>query len=581
MGGFLMRAVLLAVLLGLAAFPGIAASPGFLEEGTVLGRPLGEGQGPPIGVPFRDTALQAAGAKCDGTTNDAAAINAALSSGARTVVGPDNAVCRAGATIVVPGGVTLRSNNTASMGNNAGVPGGFTIKCDLAVNPCVRLDGDNNQSALVNVGVDRAAGTIPAGTVGVQLYGGMYTVLENVGVYRNAISIQEYDRGSFYGLFAIFNRVLTCMATDTHLEINGWRETRINQSRFGCNGNYDVANNNYVRITGGHGDGPNTVHIVNSQFNQGSAALVDCFMHWQNLGGGTDGPTSGWNIESVHVEQASSAFCTDATVVHLNGLQVSNSKFFGGFTPDASFFRLNPGTNPSSMNLTGNQIIAWGDLTIAPSAQFSGMIWTGNEIITTGSGINLTGVGSSQALLYANRWQTMHLAGNWGGLGVYGTGGVNSNTATGFFIVEVPGYGVFPCTMQLVFSTSNTGVTYKTPAPICQWQRDRNAITVSFYVELTSKGTASGTATLSGLPYQASFAPGLGTSVLFVRDVAGVGGPVLGSTGAATKIINLYKTTDTGLLELDATNFTNTSVVQGLITYILDSSGSGLPPLGP
>jgi hypothetical protein len=380
------------------------------------------------------------GAKCDGATDDAPAITKAFLSSAKTISGPDVGVCRTSATVIVPGGSTLRGRNSASMGTNASTPGGFTIKCDLTTNPCIRLDGDNNQSALINVGVDRAAGAIPGGTVGVQLYGGMYTILENVGIYRQSIGIQLYDRASFFGLYAVLNRVLTCSMTESHIEINGWRETRVNQSRFGCNGALDVANRQYVRITGGHGDGPNTVYFVNSQFNHGSGLLADCLVRWENLGGGQDGPTSGWVFNGIHVEQAKSAFCSDASMTVLNGLQVSNSKFYGGFEPNASFFRLNPGTIPSSLNLTGNQIIAWGDVTLAPAAQMNGVIMLGNEFITTGAGIQLTGIGHSVAALTGNRWQNMSLAGNWGGLSVNGTGVVKSNTAKGFVSIEVPGY---------------------------------------------------------------------------------------------------------------------------------------------
>jgi len=452
------------------------------------------------------------------------------------------------------------------------------------VTPCIRLDGNNNQSVLENVGVDRAAGTIPDDVVGVLLNGGMYTVVENVGIYRSNVGIRLYDLNGPYGVAAYLNRVLTCGITSTDIEIDGWRETRINQSRFGCNGNLDVARNEFMWITGGHGDGPNTVYVSNSQFNNGSGLISDCLVRWAGIGGGQDGPTSNWVFNSITVEQARSIFCSDSTLVNLNGLQVSNSRFYGGFTPNASFFRLDAATSVNSMNFTGNNVTDWADFTLNPPGM-SGVLITGNEFITTGTGIDLTGHTGSTAVLSGNRWENMALRGDWSGLNVSGTGGLNINTTTGYVNLDIPGLNQYNCApgMGLYFGNANNGMAYSSGTPICNWQRKGDLVTVAFYIGLSNKGTAFGNATIRGLPFQASYGPGVGSTIMGGANMTSLTGPMYAASGASSKEIKLYKqaTNDRGFIEMSDGDFTNTSIVQGVLSYMLDGGPLVLPTTGP
>ncbi len=529
------------------------------------------------------------GAKCDnGTTDDYVPINNALTSHYQTITGPDVGVCRTSQTIVVPGGSTLRGRNTASLGVHTLHPNGFTIKCDLDVSPCIKLSGGdsgNDHSALVNMGVDRVDGSITPGVVGVQLDGGMYVVVDNVGIYRSAVGLWLYDRNGPYGVAAYINRVVTCGITGTDIEIDGWREVRVNQSRFGCNGNLDVAHNEYILLHGGHGDGPNSVYFNNSQFNNGSGAITDCLMRWREIGGGQDGPTSGWVLSNVHVEQAKSIFCSDANLTNLNGLQVSNSKFYGGYVAGASFFRLDPATKVNSLNFNGNNVTAWGDFTLNPPAAMSGVLITGNEFITTGTGIDLTGMTGATAVLSGNRWQSMALRGDWSGLNVSGTGGLDINTTTGYVNLDIPGLNQYNCAagMGLYFGNANNGMAYSSGTPICNWQRKGDLVTVAFYLGLTNKGTAFGNATIRGLPFQASYGPGVGSVTLGGANMTSLTGPMYASSGAASKEIKLYKqaTNDRGFVEMTNADFTNTSIIQGVLSYMIDPGPLVLPTTGP
>jgi hypothetical protein len=120
-------------------------------------------------------------------------------------------------------------------------------------------------------------------------------------------------------------------------------------------------------------------------------------------------------------------------------------------------------------------------------------------------------------------------------------------------------------TPALAFGGSTTGITYTTQQG--DWTRVGNMITVRFTILLSSKGAQTGNATISGLPFATNnggnrfggtwaFGGGMAVSSSMVFSVApGATTIDIFDVGAQTTISN--------------TAFTNTSNVQGTITYFL------------
>jgi hypothetical protein len=198
------------------------------------------------------------GAVGNGTTDDYAAVQAALTSSpsGSTVVIPANMNCRVSAGVVVPAGKTLMGGgfgpnvvNTTSM-----------ITGDLAVTPVVTLDGGGASVGvnLRNIGVSRAAGTVPTSSIGVLVQNSNQAVLQDVVVYRCDIGIKLLTT-----LGVHLSRCNTTIISGTHLWIEGSQQVHAIATYCGRNGGNDVSCNEYVRIKGNS----DTVKFTQCQFN--------------------------------------------------------------------------------------------------------------------------------------------------------------------------------------------------------------------------------------------------------------------------------------------------------------------------
>lgn len=125
-------------------------------------------------------------------------------------------------------------------------------------------------------------------------------------------------------------------------------------------------------------------------------------------------------------------------------------------------------------------------------------------------------------------------------------------------------------TPDLRFGGDNTGITYATDGLAGSYVKVGGIITVTFYLDLTSKGTATGNASIEGLPYS-SADPGVpGAWAGAFHDYA-LGGaaqvrPIV-SIGPSFNVLTLRQALDNSTDLLTDAAFTNTSVLEGSITY--------------
>lgn len=118
-------------------------------------------------------------------------------------------------------------------------------------------------------------------------------------------------------------------------------------------------------------------------------------------------------------------------------------------------------------------------------------------------------------------------------------------------------------TPALAFGGVSTGITYGSrSARLYQMGK----LTVAFVtITLTSKGSATGAATISGLPFAAVNANG-GFQVAYAENLS-VTGALAGIVTVNTGVLSLMQSNSTGVTPMLDTNFTNTSRITGTIIF--------------
>src|ERR1700688_110505 len=286
------------------------------------------------------------GAKCDGSTNDATAINAALSSGA-TLVSFPNTLCRAASTINIPGGVSVIGGVFSPIYSTFG----SEIICDAAVTPCV-LAGSASSNAALSIRkftITRTGTSSPTTTlIGLKIQNSSNVVLEDVMSFQHGIGYYFLSTPPF-GLSIIATRLFGGAISDAYLVNDTYPEVKISQGRFGTNGANDYAANAFIRFTGGVGStagGPNTTYVDNFQFNQGSGGAVAHWLEFVSLAaaGVPAVDATEFNFTNNHIENVSTAgIYSDASWNILNRLTLIGNLFNN---PGVALFTLNAGTQP-------------------------------------------------------------------------------------------------------------------------------------------------------------------------------------------------------------------------------------------
>lgn len=508
------------------------------------------------------------GAVGDGTTDDSAAIQAALDSGAALVtLTDDNYYCATG--LVVPQNVGL----VGAICLPANPPQGTRLTFALSVPTCVTLGGSaasNGSGRLQNVSVTRAAGTIPTGCVGVkvdELYG---ATVEDVCSHRHSIGFLAEGDADTQGIAYMFTRVWTGSITDAHVVVDTVPECRFSQSRFGQNGTGDQNCQAFIRVKGGSttnaANGPNGLVFSNCQFNQGANVATN-WLEFVSKTAATISDTTLWQFDSCYVETYSNAIASDATWTSIQRLQISNSTF----NVNVPFLALNAGTTVDNWALSNNLI--FGPMTLAPTGQVN----FGHIANTQFSGlVSLTGPtsGSTMSMADCNFVAGLTLAGTWASLQIKGgslTGGSLTNTATGGVNVDIYPYNTLATFVPVLkFGGASVGVTYS--AQLGAYRTEGNVVYAQMRITLTSKGSSTGAATvdLTGLPAVSVATYGLGNSggSCYALNMTGMGTSPITPIAGTGPVATLYKHTATGIAGVTDAEFTNTSDIALSVSYV-------------
>jgi hypothetical protein len=346
----------------------------------------------------------------DGTTDDYATIQAALTNapnGSIVWLPPTASGYRVSAGLSIPAdktlaGMTMASNETITSA---------TIVADLAVTPVITVTGTTSiGGGLMNIGVSRASGSVPAGSIGVLFQDNRYTRVENVRLYRHAIGAK------FDGCLGVtVNRLHTSQITDAHVWLDDAIQTRFIHSIFGQDGSSDVACNEYVRFSGV----TDTVAFTSCQFNHGGTNLAARAFRFSSFTS-TNGLIF---LNSCWIEMCTAVFSQTGTT------KVPRLSIIGtGINPDSTW---DDGTLPSGFfeecNLIGCPVILKAvTLTGMVRTTISGNTFQSNLTVSAGSGA-VTGNAIAGSLTVTGAAVGLTVAGN----ALTGAGSTITNTATG------------------------------------------------------------------------------------------------------------------------------------------------------
>jgi hypothetical protein len=463
-------------------------------------------------------------------------------------------------------------------------PSGCRFVFDLAVATCVTMGGatSTDQScSLKGVSILRAAGAIPAGSIGLMVQNVYATTVEDVAVMRHSIAINfKMNATGTAGISCMIDRLWTGAISDCHAVFDSWPEARFNQCRFGMNGAGDLAGNEYIRIQGGTSNaagGPDTLTWVNCQFNQGANSMTN-WMSFKNFLVGSSSVGGLYSFDTCYIEDNVHGIFSDATWVTSNGAFAGILQFmfvncvFNPNTNTFQFLNLNAGTQINNMTIADSQIKC--AFTYAGTAQINTLTVTNTQFL---GAVNLAGISNSVAVLGDNTYGNgLTLSGSWGGcLSVIGggiTSGVLSNTATGTVKIDVAPYNsllAYIPTLAFggVFLPSGQYTT-----KVGAYQVLGNRVTGQGMITLNSIAGAAGAATLEGLPFAPNGAPyggGGGGMINFATNMIALSAaPMMLSIAAGTQF-NIYQMSTTGLTAVTAGNFSATSTIHFTFEYFM------------
>lgn len=125
-------------------------------------------------------------------------------------------------------------------------------------------------------------------------------------------------------------------------------------------------------------------------------------------------------------------------------------------------------------------------------------------------------------------------------------------------------------TPNLMFGGVSTGIAYVSQSGL--FTRTYRVVIAAFAFTLSSKGSASGIATIGSLPFSSNAIPANlgngGVCTLSTNMVGLVGVPYM-FVGAGSSGISPFQMLPSGIASMSDANFTNTSIMAGSVTYFI------------
>jgi hypothetical protein len=517
------------------------------------------------------------GANCDGATDDTAAIQAALNTYPN--VSLPNATCYIASAITVPDFATFTGS---SFQPNTAATQGTVLLCNAAIaGPCVIAGNGQSHSVVVkDMTIARGAGTIPANGECFDSPGAVYLLVERVECYNHAQGFQVDNGGPNGAIYNYFSDIHTCRISDAHVIVNGPAQIYFgNHSGLGCDitnlnrppNGADVNSNDYVRFIGNWDTSKGTVHFTDVQFNQGNA-VVGCWLDFKNFTG-TQNEIGDVEVIGGHVEVVQNGICTDSTVTQIFQLQIIGVYLQGGWGGANQFYSLSATTKPFFWTLAGDNFVSW-NFDMASPLGYDDVRIVGSSFELTP--LSITAGANSNLTLEGNAYYGLTLSGNFNvALKVSGTsrGGSYIYNATGIVAIDIPDASLSNCTLALQFGGSSDGITYATNT--CQYQLQGSRVTLAFNMALSSTGSATGNASIAGLPLNANKNAQAVTTPIMENatglcTTTGTCGVYL-ATSPATTNMNFYTLGAGGQTPLTNANFSNSTTIQGTMTYLLSN----------
>jgi hypothetical protein len=143
------------------------------------------------------------------------------------------------------------------------------------------------------------------------------------------------------------------------------------------------------------------------------------------------------------------------------------------------------------------------------------------------------------------------------------TGTITFAAGSGTFFSQ----GTF--TPVLAFGGASVGITYTTQSGI--YSKVGNQVNVAIRIVLTNKGSSTGSATITGLPFTSNTNGAYRATGAFGGDnYSSMGANAFTQITANSTIVSFYELNTGSFTTIDDTNFGNTTVVNLSITYITD-----------
>ncbi len=468
--------------------------------------------------------------------------------------------CNSGITI--PDGVTFEGDVFFA---NLAEPFGSQLIFANNVSTCVQVGtgNTNNPAGFTKWQVRRQGASPPAGSTGILFAAGQSPKFDWIGSYNHAVCIEfAVQSGSPAGITAHAMGIYTAGATDAHIVVNTWPELFLTLVRTGCNGGVDANCNTHLRITGGGtgGDGPNTIQFVNWQATQGQNTAS----YWLQLIDLVDTASNAleFRFSTGHVEGIGTAcIMTDASCTFLNRLNLTDIEFN---CAGIEMWAINAATQFSDCYMSGCNCFV--------------STWTFQPTIATNVFNIVNSFLGSTCTIAAPTFSTMNLSNcAFGNLVVSGAGnivfsgcnligGSLTNNSTGRVLAanNTNFSGQQNWTPNLQFGGANVGVTYGTQTGEFEWL-SVDTIRISYAIVLTSKGSSTGSATLSNLPATANstYGPAAGGAVGSYTSMTGLTGALSQSPAGGATVLDFLQNGATGLAAVTNSAFTNTSALSG------------------
>ncbi|MEY2512001.1 MAG: hypothetical protein QOE26_2764 [Verrucomicrobiota bacterium] len=322
----------------------------------------------------------AGGAKADGVTDDAPAINAAIAtltgvSGADIYLPPGN--YRLASPILVSG----YSRNLRGAGKESTV-----LIPDLNVTSAIRLGNRSlgspySDAKVSDLTINRAAGTPPSGVMGIDADFVSHVVIEDVSIYSQDIALRtDHDNNSGNSsIHLTLNRVHTFFCAAAHIWLRNIAVVRLNDCYLARSGD-TVATTDMIVIDGTTND----VVVYGTTAIPTAPANTTTIVRWKNIPSNSSGVFS---FIKFNTEQGKDIFASDASALIINQLSVTNSRLTSG---SGKVWNFNASTALTDINFSNNPAISTvqnASIAGALKSRFQGNYVTGTLTFSSGDWI--------------------------------------------------------------------------------------------------------------------------------------------------------------------------------------------------